>query len=222
MAPQYPQEKGLFPSMPQGASRSYLVPLPLSILTSNSSLLCFCFPFTDPDLWISWSLTLLFLNVSSPLSPACLQFPGLQGSVSPAPGNLGALGKGLWDERGWRRQEAGNRSLLCHHSSSQKPGGLVHLYKGTGPELLLPTLYVTATCPETSQAGREHLGLLGAAHIVSSEGRVVWGCLCCSSLPTAMVPEQQRCFSGLHIYFNLNSCVYVRRFPCFSWEALIG
>ena len=46
MAPQCPQEKGLFPSMPQGASISYLVPLPLSILPSNSSLLCFCSPMS--------------------------------------------------------------------------------------------------------------------------------------------------------------------------------
>lgn len=59
-------------------------------------------------------------------------------------------------------------------------------------------------------------------HTSYHQRTVVWGCLCCSSLPTAMVPEQQRCFSGLHIYFNLNSCVCVRRFPCFSWEAFIG
>ena len=171
---------------------------------------------------MSWSLTWLFLTVSSPLSPTCLQFPGLQDSVSPAPGNLGALGKDLWDERGRRRQEAGNCSPLCHHSSSQKPGRLVHLYKVAGPELLLPTLCVSATRPETSQGGGGHPGLLGAAHIITSEDRVVWCSLCCSSLPTAMVPEQQWCFSGLHIYFNLNLCVCVRRFPCFSWEAFRG
>ena len=162
------------------------------------SVLCFCFPLTDPDLWISRSLSCwLFLKGlhPSPQLAGHFQVCRVQPPQSLVTWEHSGKVCGMNAGGGGRRQAA----VLSCVITPQKPDLSIFTkslaLSSCCPPLPPPPPICLCNMPRDQPRGWRPPGAPGSGTIISSEDRVVCS-LCCSSLPTAMVPEQQPCFSG--------------------------